>query len=68
MARLPSATAAAQSFFLEADFAFLSARFSFKDLAAAVFALDFFGDLSAMATTPQRSSVGSGEATLRLSA
>jgi hypothetical protein len=41
-----------QSFFLEADFAFLSARFSFKDFPAAVFALDFFGDLSAMATTP----------------
>lgn len=52
MARLPSATAAAQSFFLEADFAFLSARFSFKDFPAAVFALDFFGDLSAMANHP----------------
>jgi hypothetical protein len=30
----------------------LSARFSFKDFPAAVFALDFFGDLSAMANHP----------------
>ena len=40
---------------LFAALVFLSARFSFRDFDAAVFEVDFFGDLSAMV-----SSLGSG--------
>ena len=43
---------------LEAAFAFLSARFSFRDLAAAVLALLFLGDLSAIKTPSLGSTVG----------
>ena len=39
---------AAYPLLLEADFVFFSARFSLRDLDAAVLALFFFGDLSAI--------------------
>jgi hypothetical protein len=39
---------AAYPLLFEADLVFFSARFSFRDLDAAVFALFFFGDLSAI--------------------
>jgi hypothetical protein len=42
------------------DFAFLSARFSLRDFAAAVLAPLFFGDLSAMGNSSIKISTCSG--------
>jgi hypothetical protein len=47
---------------LELAFAFLSARFSFRDLAATVLALLFFGDLSAIGHPSLGSTDGFGTA------
>jgi hypothetical protein len=52
---------AAYPLLLEADFVFFSARFSFRDLDAAVLALFFFGDLSAIGHPSLGSTDGFGE-------
>jgi hypothetical protein len=52
---------AAYPLLFEADFVFLSARFSFRDLDAAVLALFFFGDLSAIGHPSLGSTDGFGE-------
>jgi hypothetical protein len=51
---------AAYPLLFEAAFNFLSARFSLRDLDAAVLALFFFGDLSAIGQPPSPSTDGSG--------
>ena len=52
---------AAYPLLFEADFVFFSARFSFRDLDAAVLALFFFGDLSAIGHPSLGSTDGFGE-------
>jgi hypothetical protein len=55
---------AAYPLLFEADFVFFSARFSFRDLEAAVLALFFFGDLSAIGHPSLGSTDGFGTETL----
>jgi hypothetical protein len=57
---------AAYPLLLEEAFDFLSARFSFRDLDAAVLLLFFFGDLSAIGHPSLGSTVGFGTPRLPL--
>jgi hypothetical protein len=57
---------AAYALLFEAAFDFLSARFSFRDLDAAVLALFFFGDLSAIGHPSLGSTNGFGTERLPL--
>ena len=64
LARRPArevTASAAYPLLFEAAFVFFSARFSFRDLDAAVLALFFFGDLSAIGHPSLGSTDGFGE-------
>lgn len=57
---------AAYPLLFEADLVFFSARFSFRDLDAAVLALFFFGDLSAIGHPSLGSTDGFGSSSVPL--